>query len=113
MISLKLGLAVAGCIFALGGVAFVQHQSSVIAKQKASIAQLNGYVAGYEKAQKTELEIHVTQEKLKVQVNDARQLFAKDDPKCADSGPLVGHFVDSIAGMRKAETSPDHSAKPD
>ena len=85
--------------------------NSALASKKEKIAELNGYVLGYQKAQKTELEIRVKQDDLNVKVQNAKAQIVQLDPKCADPQPTVDAFVDGVNGLR-GKAKDDHSAEP-
>jgi hypothetical protein len=110
---LKIGAVVALLVAVGGAYALFQHQGHEIASLKADKASLQGYVAGYKVAQATELSIHVTQDNLRVKVENAQANIAKVDPKCSDPQPLIDSFTASVNELRGGtSSSADHSAEP-
>lgn len=109
---LKIGAVIAAFLALMGAYVLFGHQAREIAALKAQKAKLEGYVAGFERAQKTELEIRVTQDQLRVRVDAEKIKLSAIDPKCADAKPLVDSFVTGINRVRETGASADPGPKP-
>jgi len=110
-IGIRNSLLIIAAIAIVALIAMLVWFNGRIAEKQAKISELKGYVAGYEKAQKTELEIRVKQDDLNVKVQNAKAQIVQLDPKCADAQPTVDAFVSGVNSLRD-KAKDDHSAEP-